>query len=255
MVRPLSATLRKGDPPLAHPRRLANLHGQVSEIIALRILGGTYAPGDVLPTERALYEELGVSRTTLREAMKNLSSKGLVAIGPSVGTRVRARPEWNLLDIETMRWRLQLGVTTKLVEDIYELRECFEPFASRYAAERGTDAQHLDIRASYLQLAASREAGGRESVEADLRFHKSILISAGNDMLSALGAVVEGALEASFQIARARANLSAADIKQHKAIMEAILARDGLAAMRATETTLRTSKAVQIAAVRAAEKR
>ncbi len=44
-------------------------------------------------------------------------------------------------------------------------------------------------------------------------------------MLSALGAVVEGALEASFQIARAHAKLSVADINQHKAIMEAILAR------------------------------
>lgn len=230
-------------------RPLANLHGQVSEIIALRIFRGLYAPGEVLPTERALYEELGVSRTTLREAMKNLSAKGLVVIGPSVGTRVRARSDWNLLDAETMRWRLKLGVTARLIEDIYELRECFEPFASRYAAERGTAAQHLDIAASYRRLAASQEAGGRQSVDADLQFHKSILASSGNEMLSALGVIVQGALEASFQIARAHAKLSAADIGQHKAIMDAILARDGVTAMRATETILRASKAVQIAAV------
>ncbi len=241
--------------PLAHPQRLANLHEQVSEIIALRILGGVYAPGDILPTERVLYEELGVSRTTLREAMKNLSSKGLVTIGPSVGTRVRARTDWNLLDAETMRWRLQLGVTAKLVEDIYELRECFEPFASRYAAERGTEAQHQEIEACYRHLAASREVGGRQSVEADLRFHTAILASAGNEMLSALGVVVEGALEASFKIARTHAKLSPDDIEQHKAIMDAILARDGLAAMRAMETTLRTSKAVQITAVRTTQTR
>lgn len=233
---------------MARPKRLSNLNGQVIEILALRILGGEYAPGDVLPNEKDLHEALGVSRTTLREAIKSLSSKGLVIVGPSIGTRVRPAAEWNLLDPETMRWRLQLGVSPKLIQDMYELRECFEPSASQFAAERGSEAEHAAIWASYLELAASRDEGGERSIEADVRFHVSILLCAKNDLLSAFARVIESTLEASFVIARGHQKLSEDDIKQHGAVAKAIVQRNGLAARRATERLLVRSKVVQMEA-------
>ena len=59
---------------------------------------GELVPGDVLPAETVYLSQLGVSRTTLREAIKVLSAKGLVLAKPKTGTVVRAREHWNLLD-------------------------------------------------------------------------------------------------------------------------------------------------------------
>lgn len=233
---------------VASAKQFANLNAQVTEILAMRILSGGYRPGDVLPNEKDLHESLGVSRTTLREAVKNLAAKGLVVVGPSLGTRVRPMSDWNLLDPDTMRWRLQLGVTPKLVADMYELRECFEPAASQFAAERGSDADHKLIWAAYRELAAGSEAGGERSVAADVAFHRSILVCSRNELLSAFANVVESTLHASFQIARRRQNLSRADLAQHEAIARAILARNGAAARQATKRMLARSKAVQMEA-------
>jgi DNA-binding FadR family transcriptional regulator len=233
--------------PLAS--KLSNLNGQVIELLALRILRGDYAPGHVLPNEKELHKSLGVSRTTLREAIKTLSSKGLVSVGPSVGTRVRPALDWNLLDPDMMHWRLQLGATPKLIQDMYELRECFEPAASRFAAERGSAEEHSAIWQAYLGLAASQDAGIEASVEADVRFHMTILRCSKNDLLSSFGRVIESTLEASFQIARERKALSEDDIAQHGAIAKAIVKRDGASAKRLTEKLLNSSKAVQVEAV------
>jgi DNA-binding FadR family transcriptional regulator len=237
---------------LLSSRPLANLNGQVTEILALKILGGEYAPGESLPNEKDLHEGLGVSRTTLREAIKNLSAKGLVSVGPSIGTRVRPHGEWNLLDPDTMRWRLQLGVTPKLVQDIYELRECFEPTASQFAAERASVSERQSIWDAYQELVASRELGGERSVAADVAFHRTILLCCQNDLLSALANVIEATLYASFQIARNWDKISADMMTQHEAIAKAIVAGNGPAARRATERLLKSSKAGQMEAAESA---
>ena len=233
---------------MVRTRPLANLNGQVTEILALKILFGEYRAGQSLPPEKELHESLGVSRTTLREAVKNLSAKGLVTVGPSRGTRVRPRAEWNLLDPEVLRWRLERGVTVKQIQDMYELRECFEPAASRFAAERASDADHAAIWKAYERLAASKETGGDQSVAADVDFHVAILRSADNDLLASFANVIESTLEASFVVARIRRNLSEEDVAQHAAIAKAILSRNGPAAKRATERLLEKSKATQMEA-------
>ena len=233
---------------MARPRPLANLNGQVTEILALKILHGEYDAEQSLPPEKELHESLGVSRTTLREAVKNLSAKGLVTVGPSRGTRVRPRAEWNLLDPAVLRWRLERGVSVKLIQDMYELRECFEPAASRFAAERASDADHVAIWKAYERLAASKETGGDQSVVADVDFHVAILRSAGNDLLASFANVIESTLEASFAVARIRRNLSEDDIALHAAVAKAILKRNGRAAKQATERLLGRSKAAQMEA-------
>ncbi|MDA0990729.1 MAG: GntR family transcriptional regulator, partial [Verrucomicrobia bacterium] len=91
---PKKASLRvtRGD----LPTQLANLIGR-------RILNGELRPGDQLPPETELLAETGVSRTTMREAIKLLVSKGLVEARPKSGTRVRPSTEWSLLDPTVLR--------------------------------------------------------------------------------------------------------------------------------------------------------
>src|SRR5262245_43156285 len=136
------------------PPKLINLHRQATELLALRVLEGSYPVDGALPTEPDLCLELGISRTTVRSAVRELAAKGMLDVGPSRGTRVRPRAQWNLLDADVMRWRIRLGVDRKLIEDIYELRECFEPKASQLAAERGTGAQHAAIGEAFAALQA-----------------------------------------------------------------------------------------------------
>jgi len=231
------------------PPKLTNLHRQATELLALRVLDGTYAVGQSLPTEPVLCLDLGVSRTTVRSAVRELAAKGMLEVGPSRGTRVRPRGHWNLLDAEVMRWRIRLGIDRKLIEDIYELRECFEPRASQLAAERGTAEEHAAIARAFAQLEASRNEGGQHSVEADVAFHTAILSSAGNDFIAALSNIITMALRVSFEVARRRQQLSESDIDQHRLIKDAILGRNGKRAYDATEKLLVQSKKVQMDAV------
>jgi DNA-binding FadR family transcriptional regulator len=73
-----------------------------------RIVGGELRPGDVLPREELLAEQMNVSRTALREAMKVLSAKGLVETRTKVGTRVRDPRYWHQLDADVLAWRCAL---------------------------------------------------------------------------------------------------------------------------------------------------
>jgi len=231
------------------PRRCgAGLHSHVSEDLALPILRGTYQPGATLPIEAELCAALGVSRTTVREAMKRLAGKGLVEVGPRTGTRVRPHHAWNMLDGDMIGWRLTLGVDPQLVQDIYELRECFEPRAAALAAERGNDTDHAAIAQAYAGMAASMDADA--AVEADVAFHAALLLASGNPFLRSFTPMTETTLRACFRIARDRASLSDADLAQHRAVLQAVQRRDAVCAARSVARLLARSKAVQMTAVR-----
>ena len=228
--------------------KLINLHGQVAELLALRILGGRYRPGQALPVENDLCVDFGVSRTTVRGVVKELTGKGLLDVAPSRGTRVRPKHAWNLLDADMMRWRIRLGVDRKLIQDIYEMRECFEPRAAALTAERGSPEELRAVARTFEVLAATREEGGQSSAAADVAFHTAILLGAGNDFISSFSSTVSMMLRASFEIARQRQLLSKEDIAQHRAVHDAILKRDGRLAFAATEVLLVSSKRVQMEA-------
>ena len=78
--------------------RPQSIHGWVAEELGTRIVSGIYSPGEYIPNETTIGEELGVSRTALREAFKILTSKGLLESRPKLGTRIRPRKHWNMFD-------------------------------------------------------------------------------------------------------------------------------------------------------------
>ncbi|MGI8416387.1 MAG: FadR/GntR family transcriptional regulator, partial [Nakamurella sp.] len=81
-----------------------HLSSLVMDDLGLKIVSGAWSPGYIIDVD-ALESELGVSRTVVREAIKVLTSKGLIAARPKFGTYVRDRLEWNLLDADVMSWR------------------------------------------------------------------------------------------------------------------------------------------------------
>lgn len=84
--------------------RTAGRPAQIARALGRRIVNGDLPPGAALPPEGELLDQMGVSRTTLREAFKILSAKGLVNPKPKVGTLVAPRAEWSMLDTDVLGW-------------------------------------------------------------------------------------------------------------------------------------------------------
>ena len=89
--------------------RRASLDDRIVHELGLRIIHGEFVPRDFLATEPILSQELGISRTALREDIKVLARKRLVEVRQKIGTRIRTRGEWSLLDREVLEWITQSG--------------------------------------------------------------------------------------------------------------------------------------------------
>ena len=158
---------------------------RVAEQLRERIQKGDFAPGAQLPTENALVEQFGVSRTVIREAISSLRVDGLV-------TAHQGRGVFVCEDISQQPFRLcSLNLDQKgHIEQAMELRMCMEVSNAELAAVRRTDA---DIDSMYLALEKQRiahEAGELGQIE-DFQFHLAVASATQNtyivDFLRFLG--------------------------------------------------------------------
>jgi DNA-binding FadR family transcriptional regulator len=205
--------------PLTYPRR--GLHGEVVHTIGLQIVGGELQPGDPLPSEDELTADLAVSRTALREAVRVLAAKGLVEARPKVGTRVRARAEWNVLDPDVLSWRAEASNDRRLYEETTEVRLAIEPLAARLAATRASDEETAAIGEAY----AAMEAGVADQVAylaADLQFHDRILSACHNELLGHLGGVLRVVLRTTFELTTTPQLSRRRALPLHRAILDEI---------------------------------
>lgn len=214
-----------------------NIHDYLARKLGREIVGGTYQPGDQLPNEIDLRKHLSVSRTALREAYRVLAAKGLITSRQNVGTRVRPREEWNMLDADVLRWHLAAGPDEEFILDLFELRQIFEPAAAARAARLGSPEAIARIAAAFEEMARSRDGSG-DIIGADVRFHQAILAATHNPMIGGLGAMIHTALVGSFTLGWPSADtMSDVRLHQHRAILDAIRAGDAEHA-RACSTTL-----------------
>ncbi|MDQ0313768.1 FadR/GntR family transcriptional regulator [Amorphus orientalis] len=193
-----------------------------------RIASGRLGAGDLLPTESEIQLEFGVSRTVVREAIRHLSSKGLVSVRPKVGTKVRPETDWNMLDGEVMRWHLLAETPRPFIEALYEMRLINEPAAARMAATRIGDEDRRALSAA-LEGMARHPRGSQELIDADLAFHRIVLQATGNPILRSLGAMIESSLSISFSLSW-RQNPQEETVRQHALVHDAIVAGDDVLA-------------------------
>jgi GntR family transcriptional regulator, galactonate operon transcriptional repressor len=203
------------------------LFDQVVEKLAFGILTGRYPVGDVLPNEVALANELTVSRSAYREALKFLSSKGLIEAKPRTGTRVRPPVDWNMLDPDILRWSLHVGPSIAFARDLFELRRTIEPEATRLAAIRRSDEDVDSIEDALLRMERLTPLSAG-SISADLEFHERIFVASGNRALACLKSVVGPTILWSQNVKRVIGTEEfLASLADHRRIFEAIVARDG----------------------------
>lgn len=224
---------------------VGTMSAQIAKILGARIVSGEFRPGDLLPIENDLCQLYGVSRTVIREAVKDLCAKRLLDVSPKVGTRVLPFADWNLLDRDVLTWRLNAQFDTKIIEDIFEMRLCFEPRASFLAARDGTAEDHASIESRFQRFAACY--GRAETLEAasqaDFEFHLAVIYASHNGLFVTVGGALRSALRVSSRMLQKHGDGPIEDLALHDDVRTAISAREPDAASRAMAALLEAARA------------
>ena len=199
-----------------------NLHERIANTLGERIVGSAPPPGRSLPTEIELCASLSVSRSALREAFKLLAAKRLIVSRQKVGTLVRPRTDWNMLDPEVLAWHLRAAPSDEFVTGLFEVRKIVEQSAAALAAERRSPETLARIEAALADMHRFQDGTG-DLTGADLRFHQAILDATGNYFLASFVAVIESSLAASFRLSwDSGRHTPEYSLRQHQGVAEAI---------------------------------
>jgi DNA-binding FadR family transcriptional regulator len=210
---------------------------KASDVLAERlrnlIVEGHFSPGDLLPTERELVVEAGLSRTSVRDALRVLESEGLISTkaGRTGGSMV------TLPGRASVARSVELFVRTHGIrlDSLLECRVAVEPTLARLAALKRTDAQLAEMTEIHRQFVASVD-DVPDYKRINLDWHLAIARASGNEPLTALmEAIATPIRDAQDYRHVTTPDLRAAAVKAHTVILKAIADRDGDAAFKRME--------------------
>lgn len=212
------------------------LRGSLAQQLAVQILSGALPEGHIFPGEIEYAEQIGISRSVLREAFRTLSAKGLVDSRPKAGTRVSPRRQWSMLDPDLLAWQFEAEPSLKFLHDLFELRMIVEPNAAELAAERRTE-EHVQAMRVALDAMAQYGLATEEGRLADQQFHMVMLEATRNDAVIALASSIMAAIAWTTIYKQRKRKLPRDPIPDHRALFDAVAAGDARAA-RATMAEL-----------------
>jgi len=221
----------------ARPLATDRLSDRLAAELRQRIDGGALQPGDRLPTELALAAQYSVSRTVVREAVSRLRSMGLLVARQGSGVFVAPRDAARPLAFDA-------AVLAHLgsVLDVVEVRRALESEVAALAATRASTAQRAAIERALRQVDES-VASGSAAVDEDLAFHQAIAEASGNAQFPRLLRHLEQYLRDAMAVTRRNESLEpeymAQVRREHRAIADAIAARDSDAARAAAAEHMR----------------
>ncbi len=202
----------------------------LAEQLRSRIRSGELGTGQSLPTERDLVFQTGLSRVSVREALRILEIEGLIETraGRSGGSRV-SRPAGRELSrhLDLFIWGRNVGL-----EELNEVREALETVAAEGAARRRTDTDVADLEAKTRAVETAVDVLP-DYLAANLAWHMAVVRASHNDLLIGFMEVLSNAihLETALDAFDSPA-VRAATLKIHRSILNAIVARDADAARR-----------------------
>ncbi len=187
--------------------REASLSGKVFERLEGDILNGRYRPGDSF-TESRVAEELGVSRTPVREAIRQLELEGLVDYVPNKGATV-------------------MGLSEEDVRDIGEIRTKIEGIAARRATRMITEAQLSELRGILALEAFHTERGDAEPLtRLDSRFHEIIFQASGSRLLNRTLRSFHHYIQRARSLSMKAMDRAEKTLGEHRAILVALEEKD-----------------------------
>lgn len=211
--------------------RAASVTEEAIDKIRERIVSGSWGPGDRLPRESELAADLGLSRNSLREAVRALSQLRVLEVRQGDGTYVSSLEPDLLLESTGFVSHLLLGETAL---DLYEVRRILEAAAAALAAARIDDQEKVELGGRLEQMRHAQTV--EELVEADVAFHAVIARAAGNAVLtSLLASLSTRTMRVRLWHGRAADDALDETREEHRRIYEAIVEGDPELA-RATAT-------------------
>jgi DNA-binding FadR family transcriptional regulator len=221
-----------------------NLTQSLVQKLGSSIVRGELPAGKSLPIEAELGKKFGASRTVMREAVKILSTKGLIGQRPRVGTFVHPEDRWDLLDAEVLTWILDRHFSHSLVREFLEVRLGIEPAAAALAAANAT-AEDKELLKGKLERMKGAIDGHFDPVAADIAFHATILEISHNRFFHQLTPIVETALRFSIRLTN-KTKGALADYDAHEKIYRAIRNGNADAASRACRELIAEALALVI---------
>ncbi|AUI60212.1 FadR/GntR family transcriptional regulator [Amycolatopsis sp. BJA-103] len=205
---------------LRTPRRVASLSAQLVDTLREQIASGVWPVGTRIPPEHDLVKQLGVGRTTVREALGALVHMGLLEARRGDGTYVRSASEMHLA--------LMRRATSSRRSDVLELRAVLEEYASGLAALRRSEDDLTRLRDLLDEAETAAEAA--TGAEVDARFHQAVVTASGNSLLTEVYDVLSVAVTEQIGAMTWSTTTAAEHTVLHRRLVDAIAAQDEVGA-------------------------
>lgn len=243
-------TQTKSSPPADSPAAVSwqfmgssePLFTRVAEQVERYIASNGLAPGDRLPGEREICALLGVSRTSVREALRSLQARGVVSVQHGKGVFV-AKPEEGASALHRLAVLREIGI-----DELFAMREVLEVPAAGWAATAATEDQLQQLNQTFQALERA-VIGGRPAgklQELDARLHLQIAEFASNRFLAMTQSALQEMLARSMETTLAVPGRPARSIREHAEIVHAIMARNPSRASAAARRHIRSSHRVAV---------
>jgi DNA-binding FadR family transcriptional regulator len=224
------------------PVRGMTLSAQVAEQVEALITSGEWPVGTRIPPENALTGRLGVSRNTVREALRSLVHTGMLEARPGDGTYVKAPSELEAPLVRRAR-RARL-------EEAVEVRALLEQQAARLAALRRTEKDVRRLGELLERQRRASEAGDSAAyAKADAELHRAVVACARNEFLGEIYEHLGGALKLSVSPELWDRMLAVEEVRHHAALVDAIAAGKPAAAERAALMLIETLRSTLLPGV------
>lgn len=207
----------------------------VADELLDRIISGESPVGTALPSEAEIGEVYDVSRVTVREALRVLSTQGIIRVTSGIGSVVSPLDEWQSLGA-ILRYRSARGDDGEVAAQLIAVRRMFETEAAALAATRLTPAALTELQQCVERMTRAADGSDVDAfVEADLRFHDVILRGSENVFLSALFEPLTRVLaERRAQTSRVP-EIQQHAIAEHSSVLAALQERDPAGARAAMD--------------------
>ena len=237
-------TIRRTIEPVT-PIQRATLTSSAFEQLISRVVNGNWKAGDRIPPERDLCQQLGIARTSLREALKAMELIGMLDSRVGSGTFVCPRSEFLS---RPLLWAFT-GIDQKELRDIMEARLLIEENLAGLAAERGSEA-NVAVIGQAVQLMRDSIARGDSILDADMAFHLAVATAAQNEVLQNAVQLLRNLMRQGIYYKLLMPGVHRPILKGHVAIYQAILRHKPRAARNAMrrhleETMQLVTRAIQ----------
>jgi GntR family transcriptional repressor for pyruvate dehydrogenase complex len=201
---------------------------EVADRIRTLLLDGTFAPGQPLPSERHLAEQFGVSRGSIRDALRTLETIGLLETRHGQGTF----PHELSVDRLVAPLASVMAYRSDLQDELLDVRRMFEPAVARVAAERATEEDLADLQ-RILDTQRQKLKAGQSAIAEDTAFHAVLARATRNRVVMSIMATLNDLLVDSRTQSLNQKGRPARSVDGHEAVVAALRCHDAEGASEA----------------------